>query len=220
MKRDRIVQELRRRILSGDLPRGTHIRQDELARDFETSITPVREALRLLEAEGLLTSAAHRGVRVAGIDPAAVRANFIVRKLVETYAMQRAVRRLAPIDFAALRRLLAEAAEALAEGNAASFHELNHAFHFYFYERCGLPELSEHIASLWQAAPWNLVLTDTNHLASSHRDHLEIVDAFERGDVDRVTALTQAHTSAGYEAIARGLHPDEASTHRFRLDID
>lgn len=66
--RDRIVGDLRRRIMSGEFPRGSRMPQDELARHFDASITPVREALRLLEAEGLLVSEPHRGVRVAGVD--------------------------------------------------------------------------------------------------------------------------------------------------------
>ena len=80
-KRDQIVDELRRRILSGELARGERMPQDELARQFGASITPVREAMRQLEAEGLLVSEPHRGVRVAGVDVDEVTATYVVRRL-------------------------------------------------------------------------------------------------------------------------------------------
>src|SRR5579862_9894898 len=87
-KKDRLVQELRHLILYGDLERGTRIRQDELAARFDTSITPVREALRQLEAEGLLESEPHRGVRVTVPDIAEIKGTYVARRLLEPYIMQ------------------------------------------------------------------------------------------------------------------------------------
>ena len=104
-KRDQIVDELRRRILSGDLARGERMPQDELARQFGASITPVREALRLLEAEGLVLSEPHRGVRVCGVDVDEVTATYIVRRLTESYAMRRATLRVSRRDLAQARRM-------------------------------------------------------------------------------------------------------------------
>lgn len=83
-------------IAEGELARGSRIRQDVIAARFKTSITPVREALRLLEAEGMLVSEPHRGVRVADADYERVKTVYLLRRLVEPYAMRRAARRLSP----------------------------------------------------------------------------------------------------------------------------
>lgn len=158
MKRDRIVEDLRRKILSGELPRGARMPQDDLARQFDASITPVREALRLLEAEGLLVSEPHRGVRVAGIDLDKVKATYVVRRLVESYAMQRVTTRLSPLDLSRIHQLMERMETESEVGDLAAFRQDNREFHFYFYDRCGMPALSEHIDGMWQAFPWDLML--------------------------------------------------------------
>lgn len=97
-KRDRIVAEIRRLIAEGELPRGQRLQQEELAVRFQTSITPVREALRQLEAEGLLMAQPNRGVRVADADFERVKFTYIQRRLIEPYAMRRAARHVSPRD--------------------------------------------------------------------------------------------------------------------------
>jgi DNA-binding GntR family transcriptional regulator len=201
-KRDQIVDELRRGILSGDLPRGAHLPQDELARRFQASITPVREALRQLEAEGLLDARPHRGVRVAGVDLDRVTATYVVRRLIETYAMRRATSRLSRRDLAMARELLA-VAEAPADAETA--RERNRRFHFLFYERCGMPALTERIAGMWQAFPWDLMLDSPTRVAASHREHLDILRALEDGDPDLVAEATERHLRNGFAPILRRL---------------
>src|SRR5207237_9391530 len=127
-----IVDELRRRILSGTLPRGARLPQDELARDFGASSTPVREALRLLEAEGLVVAEPHRGVRVAGVDLAQVTATYVVRRLVGGYAIRRATLRLSRRDLARARELLDAGPVGGAPGpvDPGTARERNRAFHF------------------------------------------------------------------------------------------
>src|SRR5699024_12669834 len=89
-----IVIGLRRKILSRDLDRGERLRQDEVAEWFNASITPVREALRILEAEGLVTSEAHRGVRVAGVHVDRLKSLYVTRRRTATFAIARATTRI------------------------------------------------------------------------------------------------------------------------------
>lgn len=200
-KRDHIVDELRRRILSGDLARGERMPQDELARRFGASITPVREALSQLEAEGLVVSEPRRGVRVAGVDLEEVTATYVVRRLTETYAMRRATPRLSRRDLTRARRLLDEPA-----GRSGSdIRDRNREFHFLFYDLCGMPALTERIAVMWQAFPWDLLLDTPERAEDSHREHLDIMAAVEDGDLDRVGAATEAHLRNGFSAIRQRL---------------
>jgi DNA-binding GntR family transcriptional regulator len=215
IKRDQIVDELRRRILAGDLARGARMPQDELARQFGASITPVREALRLLEAEGLVVSQPHRGVRVAGVDIDAVTATYVVRRLTETYAMKRATLRVSRRDLDRARRLL----EDVDAADPVAVRDRNREFHFLLYERCGMPALTERIAGMWRAFPWDLMLGGPERTAQSHREHLAIVAALEAGDPERVAEATELHLSNGFSAILQQL-AGRAGPDPFDLDAD
>jgi DNA-binding GntR family transcriptional regulator len=214
-KRDQIVDELRRRILSGNLVRGSRMLQDDLARQFGASITPVREALRQLEAENLVVSEPHRGVRVADVDLDQVTATYVVRRLTETYAMRRATLRLSRRDLAQARRLLEDD---IPDGPGAA-RDRNRMFHFLFYERCGMTALTERIAGMWQAFPWDLMLDSPQRVAESNREHLAILSAAEDGDPERVGAAAELHLRNGFSAILQQL-TGRPGPDPFDLDAD
>lgn len=221
MKRDHIVENLRRRILSGELPRGSRMPQDELARQYDASITPVREALRLLEAEGLLVSEPHRGARVAGVAIDQIKATYVVRRLVESYAMQRVTTRLSTRDLNQARALITRMENASDHGDVETFRADNRTFHFFFYERCGMPALTQQIFSMWQAFPWDLMLDSPERTQQSHGEHLEILHALDLGDVERVAAATEAHIAEGFKCIALRLSDsEEPILDPFILDVD
>ncbi|GAA3618106.1 GntR family transcriptional regulator [Microlunatus ginsengisoli] len=202
-KSEEIAQEIRRRVLSGDYPRGARLRQDRLAADFGVSITPVREALRVLESERLLVAEPHRGVRVAElIDVDTIRAAYVVRRLTETFAVRRAAIRLSRHDLAVLRGLL-DAGDP--GGDSADPQEANHAFHFYFYARCGVPGLADRIEQLWATFPWDVMLSDPGRARASHAEHRRILTAARSGDADRLVAAFERHLAAGMAALAIAL---------------
>lgn len=198
-KRDLIVETLRTQILSGERPRGSRLLQDRLADEFGASITPVREALRQLESEGLLTGESKRGVRVASVDLDGVAAIYVVRRLVESYAMRRAMYNLSRRDLAQADKLALEASEATDPQVA---RDLNRAFHFLFYQRCGMPALTERIDSMWHAFPWDLTLNSAERAAASHLEHQQILKALRDEDEDAVARATELHIAHGFESIA------------------
>jgi DNA-binding GntR family transcriptional regulator len=218
-KRDQIVEELRRLILSGELARGTRLPQDDLARRFESSITPVREALRALEAEGLVISESHRGVRVAGVHFDRVKATYIMRRLTEGYAMRRAAIRMSPHDLRQAERILAELNEAAAAGNSEQVRTLNKRFHFFFYERCGIPALVAEIDSLWRAFPWDLLLSSSPSYATSKAEHQAIVDAARKGDPEEAGAALEHHLSRSFVELGQRFTGDEL-TDPFDINVD
>lgn len=217
MKRDRIFDSLRREILSGELPRGSRMPQDELARRFGASITPVREALRLLEAEGLLVSEPHRGVRVAGVDLEKVKGTYVVRRLVEGYAMRRVVGRLSPRDLREIGELVERMGLTLESGDLEAFRSDNRLFHFFFYERCGLPALVDHIVAAWQAFPWDLMLESPECSEQSHLEHKAILAAVAAQDVEGSARASDAHIARGFQLISNRLG-DESAVDPFDLD--
>ncbi len=208
-KRDVIVDLLRRRILSGEIPRGSRLRQDEVAGWFDASITPVREALHRLEAEGLVVSEPHRGVRVAGVDVDRVKTIYVKRMLLEPYAMRRAVLRMSRIEFNALYALLDRLAKAIDQDDREARNSLTRDFHFYFYERCGMPGLVSEIAADWDAFPWDLTLDDSSRADQSHNEHLAIVESARRIDVEAVAKLLENHIRHGVERLFEALTRDD-----------
>lgn len=201
-KRDLIVAGLRRRILARELERGARLRQDEVAEWFESSITPVREALRILEAEGLVTSEAHRGVRVAGVDIENLKALYVTRRLTETYAMERATQRISRHELRAAERLLEELEAASAAGDAVERNAKNKEFHFFFYDRCGLPGLRDDIETRWLAFPWDLTLDSPERFTEVHGEHEAIVDAVRRVDPTEAGRVTAEHIAHGFVQLA------------------
>lgn len=218
-KRDRIAEELRSLIATGEIQRGAPMHQDELAERFATSITPVREALRLLEAEGLLVGEPHRGVRVTSPDRNAVKATYILRRLIEPYAMQRAARRMSRRDFEAAEELNEAMAAAHARGDVRAVRECNRRFHFLFYDRCGVPELTQEISALWRVFPWDILLARQEKTSRSVGEHRAICAAVRAGDLPGVAAATEEHLKRGYLSLVEQL-ADEPGEDPFELDVD
>lgn len=201
-KRDKIVLGLRRKILGRELERGERLRQDELADWFNASITPVREALRILEAEGLVTSEAHRGVRVAGVDIARLKALYVTRRLTETFAIARATTRISRHELRQAEALLEALDAAAEEGDAVARNTRNEEFHFFFYDHCGMPALREDIAARWRAFPWDLNLDSPDRLNQAHEEHLAIVEAVKRIDPDAAAKHLGDHIAHGFLSLA------------------
>src|SRR5262245_9077955 len=90
-KKDKVVESIREAVLSGELQPGERLEQDKLAERFSVSPTPVREALRQLEAEGIVDYNPHRGVRVAEVSLSDVREIYLIRGTLEALATRLAV---------------------------------------------------------------------------------------------------------------------------------
>lgn len=204
-KRDVIVASLLESIVRGELPRGSRVKQDELAHRFGMSITPVREALRLLESEGVVVGEPNRGVRVTPVEPEELKATYVMRRLAECYAMERAVLRVSRKDLQIATDLNARIAEAAAVESAATVREANHDFHFLFYARCGMPALVGRIRSLWLRFPWDVMLNVPERTQRSIAEHEAILAAVAEGEGEAAARATGAHLLASYLAVVERL---------------
>jgi DNA-binding GntR family transcriptional regulator len=206
-------------IRDGELPRGSRIQQDVLAEMFNTSITPVREALVLLEAEGLLVGEPNRGVSVADADFSAIKAVYIQRMLLEPYAMRRATRRISHRDLDRAADLLDRMTSASKTKEVVSVPELNRQFHFLFYDACGNEALSTQIEQLWQRWPWDLLSVIKERPNESQKEHAEMILAVRSGNVEQVALATEQHLRASYMSLGKHL-TGEKPEDVFDLDVD
>lgn len=197
-KTDMVAAMLREMIVAGQLAPGAPLRQRDLAARFQVSATPIREALRRLEAEGLVVGDAHRGATVAKPDQGAMADNYRIRAALEPLAAQMATER---IDAEALADLteINEAIRALPEGDPA-YREHNARFHFAIYQASGSPVLVSLIRMLWQSLPQRPAPARSQ--AESVRQHAEIIEAIRRRDGARAAALTAQHIASALTGSA------------------
>lgn len=216
-KKDVVVEEIRRRIDSGELRRGDWVRQDVLADALETSITPVREAMRELQAEGLLVGHPHRGVQVATIDLEQVKGVYMTRRLVEPYAMQRAAFAVSRRDLDRARQLN-RAIAATDDGLEAS--ELNREFHFVFYDKSGPESFIAIIRDLWEQFPWDILRLRSERVVDSIGEHEAMIDAVEANDGEAIRQTTQTHILHGYRDLATYLNAESEAAGGDRASVD
>lgn len=131
---DQIVTELRRQIITGQLPEGAPLRQEKLAAELGVSRVPLREAIRQLEAEGLVVSELHKGTVVSSLSLEELRELFEIRLRLETWLFEAAIPRMTEQNFT-----IAEAItdEAMASGSVENWGELNWRFHEELYRPSG-----------------------------------------------------------------------------------
>jgi len=143
------LEQLREAIILGELPAGTPLRLDELARSLGMSISPIREAVRQLEALGLAKHVPHQGARVLEFDITELQDLFEVRLALESLAVRRAAERFSEADEAAARHQLALFDAASEAGDVRGTLRAHTEFHFTLYEASDEPWLVALIRPAW-----------------------------------------------------------------------
>jgi DNA-binding GntR family transcriptional regulator len=188
-KTDMVAALIRELIITGELTAGQQLRQRDLAQRFGVSQTPVREAMRRLESEGLVIGDTHRGFTVVTPDDGPVEENFQIRAALESLGASLAAHRIDEAGLAELERLN-ERMRALADGDPR-YAELNREFHFTLYQYSRSPLLMSLMRLLWASLHGGPRVLRTH--AESARQHDAILDALRAGDADAASALTHQH---------------------------
>ncbi len=142
-KQQFVYTTLRESIIRCELGPGTRLVIDDLARQFKVSIIPVREALRLLQSEGLVLSVAHVGATVAPISRASVVEVFTLLEGLEVVAARMAAERATPADFETLAGFVTEMDRALEAGSPLHWAEINTRFHLAISRLADMPILHD-----------------------------------------------------------------------------
>lgn len=198
-----LADALREEILTGALPEGLVLRQEAVAQRYDVSRIPVREALRLLEAEGLVVLRPHRGAVVAGLSLAEIEEIFDLRAVLEPMLLSRAIPELTEEDLAAAEAILGAYETALDAGDVAQWGVMNWAFHAKLYERAGRPQTLAFLGGLRQKADryTRLQLRFAGDVDRARREHRALLQLCARGDVDAAAALARDHVQAAGGAL-------------------
>jgi DNA-binding GntR family transcriptional regulator len=201
-KSDVALQFIRERILSGQFEAGMQLRAEALAEDLGMSATPIREALRLLQADHLVDHRPHHGIVVAGVSPAQAEEIYMVRALLEAPATELAtpvVRERALDKLEAIHAKLV--AQASRPGDRAEIGSLNADWHWTIYRLCGADYLAKLIEGLWDRFPWRTMWARPEDLERSIREHEGIMAAIRAGEAAEAGRLMRAHILSGRDYL-------------------
>ncbi len=199
-----VADDLRRRILGGEFQGGTQLRQDALAKDYDVSRIPVREALLTLESEGLVEFHAHRGAFTTELSVAKIRELFDLRVLLETYVLRHAIGELTEEDLLEAERILEKYDDALNSGGEIdNWSEYNFAFHQALYAPARLPETLALISQLNTKSDRyiRMQLLYTQEIEKAEREHHGLLDFARQGKADEACELLQRHIQEACEGI-------------------
>jgi len=191
-----IRDQLLDRIMTGTLQPGNRLVELKIASEFSTSQAPVREALRELEALGVIETAPNKGARVRVISNHELRQLYDVRAQLESYAALLVTQNAVQIK-SKLKEALRSMKRAAREGDSIAFANHNSLFHRIIVEASGNKVLLE----LWetlnvQSRTMTNVTRTRRNLIQLADSHLPMVEAIAAGDVDEAHALAKAHVLA------------------------
>jgi DNA-binding GntR family transcriptional regulator len=189
-------------VITGELPPGSAIRQDEIAEQFGVSRVPVREALKMLEGEGHVSYLPHHGFRVTKLSIAELIEIYDMREWIETGLVRASVPRLGRAQLRTAEDAMRLMAQAAATSDHTTISRENRRFHFQFFEPSGLHRAIRIVSHLWDATdPYRPMYFDEHFDAESvNIDHAEILDAAFSRDVDRTVRLLNLHRG---DSVAR-----------------
>jgi DNA-binding GntR family transcriptional regulator len=194
----RVYDEIRNKIISGDLPPGARLRERDLAEELGVSRVPIREALPYLEADGFITSRSHRGAIVTELTLRDVQELFEVRLGVEVYASRLAAQRVADgADPAAVRAAMTRAERALTGGDAGLIAESNAELHETIVALAGNSLLTAMMRSVFGRDRWIFRMTSDRDPVVACAEHRELCAAICSGDAEFTAATAYAHIERG-----------------------
>lgn len=209
-KEEYVADFLREGILSGEIPRGMRLKQADLADELGLSITPVREALKLLAAEGYVLGATHRGAIVAPFEVSTASEVIELRTLLETRLTMSAMRRMTLGEMEQMQRLAQEFERAHEAGDRNAARGANYRFHRYLYALAQQPLSFHFVQVLWAKYPFDIINQIGGRVGRACTEHARIIDAVVSRNEDAAAAATRQHIQAGWDELKAALAADPA----------
>lgn len=203
----RVAEELRERILTGMLPPGTRIKQDELAEELRTSRIPVREALRILDSLGLVTLRANSGAWVSSMTVRDLQMSYAVRERIEPLLLLDSMPDLTAEDVERLRELQGQIES---NDDIERFLVLDRELHWVTYGRHRSPQLAGMVARLWDTTQHYrrafVTVSGSQGSWTIAAEHRLLIEAIASGDQDTAQSVLAMHIGRTSHELAR--HPE------------
>jgi DNA-binding GntR family transcriptional regulator len=203
----RIANHLRTAILRGTIGPGERVRQEDIAQQLGASRLPVREALQMLAAEGLVEHEPNKGARVPWLSMHEVDVMYRMREQLEPLALAESLPSLTPGDFLRLDEIQDEIETGV---DVDRFLELDREFHLRTYSACGIEQLTTTVTRLWNSTQYYrrafMQLTGPGRRWVVNAEHRLLLDAIERRDETDAGRFLAGHIRRTRIELRR--HPD------------
>lgn len=206
-----IYRALRQAILGGTYDDGERLVQEDIAQSMGTSRVPVRDALKRLLGDGLVSIDDRGRYYVSTFSAEDVEEVYGLRALLEPYAARLGTQRISRQALEELGGMVDELSAAARDNEADQYVELNRAFHMSLYEASNQGRLMRIIESLWSGTPPTTPITLQGQMGESAKEHKAILSAVKRGDGERVEERMRAHIERTAKAFKAHLRHTEES---------
>jgi len=203
-----VADKLRDQIIRGEIPEGAQLRQDAIAIQYHVSRIPVREALRQLDAEGLIAIVPNRGAVVPALSPDDVEELFAIRALLEPEVLKLSIPLLTPEDFSEAAAVLREyASELRREDHVSTWGRLNWQFHSILYSRANQPRFMAIIRNVNNSGEryTRLQLYLTHGMKRANEEHHKILELCRQRDIAAACKLLRRHIEHAGESLKQAL---------------
>lgn len=195
------LEAIRERILSGEVSPGERFDVRSVAAELSMSITPIREALRILQTDGLVSYDEHRTISAMTLSGDDANELYVMRAMLESFATELAVARWTPENQARAADLHQEMVTAVQACDIAAASRANRAWHFAIYQAAATRFIEPTITRLWDQYAWNTIWSVPDRLTESVHDHAAILQAIQEGDATKASQLMRDHIGGGAEAV-------------------
>jgi DNA-binding GntR family transcriptional regulator len=203
-----VADKLRDQIIRGEIPEGAQLRQDAIATQYRVSRIPVREALRQLDAEGLIAIVPNRGAVVPALSPADIEELFSIRALLEPEVLKLSIPHLTEEDFSEADAILRKYVKDLRrDDHVSAWGRLNWQFHSILYSRANQPRFMAIIRNVNNSGEryTRLQLYLTHGMQRANKEHHEILELCRQPDVARACKLLRQHIEYAGESLKEAL---------------
>jgi DNA-binding GntR family transcriptional regulator len=203
-----VADKLRDQIIRGEIPEGAQLRQDAIATQYHVSRIPVREALRQLDAEGLISIVPNRGAIVPALSPDDIRELFSIRALLEPEVLKLSIPHLKEEDLSQAEAVLAKyVSELKREDHVSAWGRLNWQFHSILYSRANQPRFMAIIRNVNNSGEryTRLQLYLTHGMKRANEEHHQILDFCRERDVTAACKLLRQHIQYAGESLRKVL---------------
>lgn len=192
---DRAYADLRDRLVTLQIPPGAPIDEDVLGGELGIGRTPVREAIKRLALENLVTVFPRRGTFASEINITDLAAISDVRIVLEAHAAYRAAQRITPAQQVELQELLGELERSRGSDDTATLMELDTRVHRFVHRCAGNPYLEESLGRYFNLSLriWYLVLDRLPHMFTRVHEHADLLRAIAAGDAEGARSIVAEH---------------------------
>lgn len=191
-----VADKLREQIIRGEIPEGAQLRQDAIATQYQVSRIPVREALRQLDAEGLIAIVPNRGAIVPALSPSDIGELFSIRALLEPEVLKQSIPLLTEEDFSEAESVLREyVSELRRPDHLSAWGRLNWQFHSILYSRANQPRFMAIIRNVNNSGEryTRLQLYLTHGVKRANEEHHQMLEFCRQRDVTAACELLRVH---------------------------